>query len=369
MNLMTWALPTAIVVLGIGWYLTEESTTFQGGEMISVADLDDHISSGSVDINNAYATFPISDNILTTFLESHPESHLRFSISHDGNAMGFRQFCRNETTIMVGNRPINDEELYSCNNNEIRFIEVPIALDAIVLATNRNNNVRSMGIDTIRTLWVESNPNVTNWYNLRTSWGDRPIDIFGPNLESIEAEKFSFMLFDGIENSHLRSDYTQLNRYDEIISNISTNRNAITYMSRAQFNENSADIRTIAIDNVTPSADNIISGEYPFEIYLIMYVNANAIRNGEVLDFVSYYMDNMTGRIDELGYIPLPRNTQTFYRGRIYNDITGSAFWGRGQEHISVNDLMNRPLCCSSAYNMLTRSQRLLHLGETNHEE
>ncbi|MEF1292136.1 substrate-binding domain-containing protein, partial [Vibrio sp. M260118] len=50
-----------------------------------------------------------------------------------GTGGGFRKFCRGRTDISNASRPIKTSEIELCKANGIKFLELPIALDAITV--------------------------------------------------------------------------------------------------------------------------------------------------------------------------------------------------------------------------------------------
>jgi phosphate transport system substrate-binding protein len=60
-------------------------------------------------------------------------------------------------------------------------------------------------------------------------------------------------------------------------------------------------------DCVAPSADTIADGSYPLSRTLYIYVNTDkATSNEAVAGFVDFYLDGLSGFVEDSGYVALP---------------------------------------------------------------
>ena len=56
-----------------------------------------------------------------------------------GTGGGFKKFCRGETDISNASRPIMAEEMELCRKAGIKYIELPVAFDALTVVINPKN--------------------------------------------------------------------------------------------------------------------------------------------------------------------------------------------------------------------------------------
>lgn len=344
MKITSLILPTLLAAAVMGFLIYDETPT-TNVDAIPASALNDHISSGAAVMENSYALYPISQYITNSYVQNHENVSIR--VNNNGNTEGFRKFCRNEITLLGSSRPITQEEILQCNSREIRYIEIPIAMDATVIVTNRTNNITTMTEDQLRTLWNDGEPTVINWNDIDHSWPDRRIDIFGPSLTSNESVQLRIALWED-EAHAMRDDYTQLRLYSDIVSNLSTNSNALSFMSLANYREFQTNMKIINVNNVEPNTPNIQSGMYPLTHFLFLYINPDSIVNPNLLEYVQYYIEQAQTVVERFGYTPLTTEAYELYNERMNRNVTGTAFLGRLQSGTTISEVMAAPLCCGA---------------------
>ena len=80
-------------------------------------------------IDGSSTVYPISEALGEEFQK---ESGTRVTVGLSGTGGGFKKLCRGEIDIAGASRPIKAEEAKSCADAGIEFIELPIALDALL---------------------------------------------------------------------------------------------------------------------------------------------------------------------------------------------------------------------------------------------
>ena len=64
----------------------------------------------------------------------------RATVGVSGTGGGFERFCRGETDISNASRPIDEEEEQVCSGQQIEFVELPVANDALTVVVNPQND-------------------------------------------------------------------------------------------------------------------------------------------------------------------------------------------------------------------------------------
>ena len=346
MKLSSLIIPT-LLAAGVVGYLVVDQNSFTNVDTIPAAALTEHISEGTVVVDNSLTTLTMSQEIVDGFLANNEDVDIR--VQNSGNADGFIKFCRGDVGMMVSTRPILTEELGVCERRETRFIEIPIAMDATVFVVNSQNPVETLTSEQMMRVWNESPPNVLDWQAANNRLSSRRLDLFGPSISSAEANYMRFALWD--DRDHImREDYTQLHNFEDIESNLSTNRNAMAFMSYAYFQNYKGSMRALAINNVEPIEENIQNGLYPYTRLLFFYVNSDAISNAAIDEFVEYYLQQIPETVGKYKFIPLSEEAYALYTQRLGSDVTGTAFLGNLQSGTLMNEVMQLPLCCGGSY-------------------
>jgi phosphate transport system substrate-binding protein len=82
---------------------------------------------------------------------------------------------------------------------------------------------------------------------------------------------------------------------------------------------------------------------------MFIYVNAEALRRPQVRRFVDYFIQNAATLAPQVGYVPLPAEAYSAFAQRLAQNQTGTAFGGRNEVGLSVEDLTTRPLSTTTA--------------------
>lgn len=82
-------------------------------------------SSKDVRIGGSSTVYPVSLALSEAFQTMHQDARLDVAFSSTG--AGFERFCRGKIDMSGASRPIEDGEVASCAQNDVRFVEIPIA--------------------------------------------------------------------------------------------------------------------------------------------------------------------------------------------------------------------------------------------------
>ena len=71
-----------------------------------------------------------------------------------GTGGGFKKFCRGETDISDASRPILKKEMDVCKEHGIKYVELPVAFDALTVVINPKNDwIGSMTVEELKKMW------------------------------------------------------------------------------------------------------------------------------------------------------------------------------------------------------------------------
>lgn len=85
----------------------------------------------SIVIDGSSTVYPISKLVAEQFEKTQPKLLKELIVEFSGTTGGFRKFCEGKIDIADASRPINREEMNLCNRNDVRYIELPVAFDAL----------------------------------------------------------------------------------------------------------------------------------------------------------------------------------------------------------------------------------------------
>ena len=88
-----------------------------------------------IKIDGSSTVFPIAEAVAEEFQIS-KRGKVRVTVGIAGTGGGFKRFCRGETDISNASRPILKEEMEACRAAGIKYMELPVAFDALTVVVN-----------------------------------------------------------------------------------------------------------------------------------------------------------------------------------------------------------------------------------------
>jgi phosphate transport system substrate-binding protein len=262
---------------------------------------------GTIEIDGSSTVFPITAAVAEEFQNLNPDVRVNVGISGTGG--GFKRFTVGEIEISDASRPIKSSEADAAQQNGIEYIEFRIALDGLSVVVNKQNTwVDYMTVQELNMTW-RPNSTVTKWNDIRPSWPDQPIHLYGPGTDSGTFDYFTEVIVGTVDAS--RPDYTASEDDNILVQGIAGDTYALGYFGYAYYAENTDKLKIVPIDSgsgpVTPSDQTINSGQYtPLSRPLFIYVNKESLERPEVKAFVKFYMENGEQLSSEVGYTSLP---------------------------------------------------------------
>jgi phosphate transport system substrate-binding protein len=318
-------------------YLTTTLAAFGGFASPALAD---------VAIDGSSTVFPVSEAFAEEF---QIETGTRVTVGVSGTGGGFRRFCRGETDISGASRPISASEMQACKEAGFEFIELPIALDAIAVIVNPQNDwVECMTVDELKTMWApEAQGKIGNWKQVRDEFPDRELSLYGPGVDSGTYDYFTAAIV-GEEHSS-RGDFTATEDDNIIIQGVSTDEGALGFLGLAYLTENEGIVKPVGIEQedgscVLPSVETARDASYqPLARPLFMYVNKGyADDNEEVRSYVEFVLnpENAVELVAEVGYVPLPEEAFEMGQAKFEARKTGTFFGGESKIGVKIEDLL-----------------------------
>ena len=283
--------------------------------------------SSVIAIDGSSTVFPITEAMAEEFTTS-VDSSVNITVGVSGTGGGFKKFCAGETIISDASRPIKDSEKELCAANGINYEQIPVAIDAITVVINPNNDwAMTLSTDDLVKIWDStSEGTVTNWNQVDSSFPNAPLNLYGPGSDSGTFDYFNEeILGDGGAS---RADYTASEDDNVLVTGVSRDQNALGYFGMSYYLENVDILQAVGISSeatggeaVIPSPETI-SDYKPLAREIFIYVNTDAMASRpEVKSFVEYYLtraaeteDNI---ISEVGYVPLDPSDYVASRGML----------------------------------------------------
>lgn len=279
---------------------------------------------GKVKVDGSSTVFPITEAVAEEFGKVNPD--VRVTVGVSGTGGGFKKFCKDETDINDASRPIKDKEVKLCEPNDIDYIEIPVAFDGLSVVVNKDNDwVDYLTVDELNAIW-KAGSTKKMWSDVRSSWPNKPIKLFGPGTDSGTFDYFKEAIIGKKKN--IRADFDKSEDDNFLVNGVAGNKYAMAFFGYAYYKENSNKIRVVPIDGgsgpISPTEVTINDGTYaPLSRPIFIYVNSNSAEKPQVIAFIEYYIENAKNLVGEVGYIPLPDSDYDQASERFKNRMTG----------------------------------------------
>ncbi|HIK17486.1 MAG TPA: PstS family phosphate ABC transporter substrate-binding protein [Leptolyngbyaceae cyanobacterium M33_DOE_097] len=341
----------SVTVLGLGACSVEETSTPDAASppvTEPVVASTKVPPSGTIIIDGSSTVYPITNLAASEFRKTSEGEKVQIDVKFSGTSAGFRKFCAADSDISGASRPILVKEIEACNQAGVRFIELPVAFDALTLAVNPKNTwASSLSLADLKKIWEPAaQGKITTWKQVRADFPNVPLKLFGAGKDSGTFDYFNEVVSGDPKTS--RTDYVSSEDDNELVAGIEKEPNALGYIPFAYYETNESRLKVIGIDNgkgaVLPTRETVENAKYqPFSRPLFIYVNAvSAQTKPEVKAFVEYYLKNAKQLATNVQYIPLPEEGYRLARNQFHRLEVGTVFEGVAQPEVTIQDLLRR---------------------------
>jgi phosphate transport system substrate-binding protein len=304
-----------------------------------------------VTLDGSSTVFPISEAVAEEFQAANPGTRVTVGISGTGG--GFQKFCRAETDISNASRPISASEIEACGKAGVEFIELPVAYDGIaIVAHPKASWINDITAAELRTLWApEAQGKVTRWNQVRSSWPDREIHLFGAGVDSGTFDYFTEAITGKAKAS--RGDFTSSEDDNVLVQGVSSDELALGFIPFAYYEENVDKLKLIPVDDgkadngagpVVPGPESIRTGTYqPLSRPVFIYVSRQAAERPEIEKFVQFYLAEAETLVREVNYVGLGDTAYQLVGDRFAGRVLGSLFAdGHSNVGLTIDQLLAR---------------------------
>lgn len=291
--------------------------------------------------------YPFATAVAEQF--SQTTGHRAPVIDSTGTGGGLVQFCAgvgaDTPDIANASRRIKDSELQACQNNGVdEIVEIPIGYDGIVFANAKDAPDYQFTMRQVFLALAEYIPSsdddctlIANphrfWSDIDPSLPNVAIEVFGPPPTSgtrdafaeiaMEAGAASFSCLDAVRRQdvqafqdvahRLRRDGAWINageNDDDIINTLERTPTAIGVAGYSFLDQNSDRIKGAAVNGVSPTFDNIATGDYVISRAMFVYAKREHAAtipglHDYLREFVSDRAAGEFGYLTDGGLIPL----------------------------------------------------------------
>lgn len=267
-------------------------------------------SEGLIRIDGSSTVFPITEAVAEEFASIDPK--IRVNVGVSGTGGGFKKFTIKETDISNASRVISHEEKAVAAKNHVSYVEIPVAHDGITLVVNPKNTwANDLTAAELKKIWAPNSP-IKKWKDVRSTWPDAEIKLYGPGTDSGTFDYFAEVLgtkpAGNAKNAKpaIRSDFVKSEDDNVLVRAVAGDINALGFFGFAYYVENKTQLKALSLDGVMPAVETIRAGTYkPLSRLIYIYVNKESLKHPHVKKFVDFYIQHAATLSKEVGYVPL----------------------------------------------------------------
>jgi len=330
-----------VITVKAGWILCTCAFLIVGAQSVT-----DVYAASLIKVDGSSTVFPITEATAEEF-QKEARGAVQVTVGISGTGGGFKKFCRGETDVQDASRPISKDEMEACRAQGIQYYELPIAFDALTIAVSPQASwVESITIVELKRIWEPSSQGrISKWNQVRSSWPNVPLKLFGAGSDSGTFDYFTEAIVGKAKAS--RGDYTASEDDNTLVQGIANDKHALGYIPFAYYEPNKKRLKALALDagngSVLPSRETVESGAYqPLSRPIFIYVNAKSASKPDVKRFVEFYLRQAPTLVPQVKYVPLPAEAYQLALTHFMNGKLGTMFQGASTIGLKIEDLLRR---------------------------
>ena len=262
-----------------------------GGDDTAIEELE-----GSIDIQGSDTMLNISTAWSEAFMDENPGVDI--AVQGGGSGTGIAALVNGTVDFANASRGIKGEEKAAIEEAGGTVVETPVAIDAIAVVVNPDNDVEELTIEQLGEIFRGEK---TNWKDFGGE--DLEIVILSRDSSSGTYEYFKeeVVAVDD-ENAEFAQSAKLLPSNQAIADEVASNKGAIGYVGLGYL---TSDLKIVSVEGVQASVETATDGSYPISRDLYMY------SNGEPTGVMAAFLEWVLGEqgqqlVADEGFVPLP---------------------------------------------------------------
>ena len=252
------------------------------------------------------------------------EPGVQVTVGISGTGGGFQRFCNNEIDLADASRAIRKSEIEACQKNSVRWVAFTVANDGISLVVNKQNTwANCLTTAELKKIW-EPGSKVSSWKDIRPSFPDVSLKLFGPGTDSGTFDFFTEVINGRARAS--RSDYSATENDNVAVRGVEGERGGMAYFGLSYYEENKSRLKVLGVDSgrgcIKPSKATVQKNTYkPLSRPLFIYAKRPSFARPAVRGFIGFMLTNEVKIARRSKFVPLTKNqlknSQRYYRATL----------------------------------------------------
>lgn len=231
------------------------------------------------------------EKVIGFLSEAYMEENKDVTVTYNptGSGSGIRAAEEGTCDIGLSSRNLKDDET-------VNLKETVVAIDGIAVIANKENPITDLTLSDLTELYTG---NITKWSDI-TSFA-APVVLIGREAASGTRDGF-----ESITGTKDRCVYSQeLTSTGDVVQTVSSNPNAIGYVSLASVNDG---VKVLSVEGVVPTTESIQNGEYPLSRDFVFVTRKGESLDGAAKAFFEFATSSAADEwIEKAGAVPVKR--------------------------------------------------------------
>jgi phosphate transport system substrate-binding protein len=249
--------------------------------------------SGTITLAGSTALQPLAEEAANAFMEKYPD--VSITVQGGGSGTGVNQVAAG--AVQIGNSDVPSAEKLEDKSKAGELIDHKVAGIAFALVVNKDVDVDSLTLQQIQDIFSGK---ITNWKDVGGK--DEKINVINRPASSGTRATFEKTVMKGVKINEAIGTVQDSNGAVE--QAINSTPGSISYVAMSYLIGENKDLKTLKIDGVEPTIENIKTEKYPFWSYEYMITKGEP--KNEVRGFIEFVKsDEFASKVKEMGYIPM----------------------------------------------------------------
>jgi phosphate transport system substrate-binding protein len=238
---------------------------------------------------------PIAKAFAEEYMRANPGVNITVSESGSGN--GAKSIVNGTCDIANMSRFMKDTEFKAAADVGQMPVAHVVALDGLPVLVHPSNPIRGLTVEQVRDIYTGK---ITNWNQV--GGPNRPIVIISRDTNSGTYETFETIVMTG---EAMAGSVEYVGSNGAVRQRVQSTPNAIGYAGLGFVDRT---VKALEINGILPSADTVISGDYPISRPLYMFTNGYPKMGTHLYKFVTFYLTPRGQEIVEgIGFVPVTK--------------------------------------------------------------
>jgi phosphate transport system substrate-binding protein len=239
------------------------------------------------------------------------EPGVQVTVGISGTGGGFQRFCNNEIDLADASRAIRKSEIEACQKNSVKWVAFTVANDGISVVVNKSNIwANCLTTAELKKIW-EPGSKIDNWKDIRPSFPDVSLKLFGPGTDSGTFDFFTEVINGRSRAS--RSDYSATENDNVAVRGVEGERGGMAYFGLSYYEENKNRLKVLAVDSgkgcIKPTRATVQKNTYkPLSRPLFIYAKRPSFTRPAVRAFIGFILTSEVKIANRSKFVSLTKN-------------------------------------------------------------